>query len=78
MKNITKNLETLLKTAFQNAGFGLEKITISPCTMIDMGDFQCNDALSGAKKFGTAPRIIAQKVVESLPQNDIIQTASVA
>ncbi|MFQ6749391.1 MAG: arginine--tRNA ligase [Clostridia bacterium] len=78
MKNITKNLETLLKTAFQNAGFGLEKITISPCTMIDMGDFQCNDALSGAKKFGTAPRIIAQKVVESLPHNDIIQSAEVA
>ena len=77
MKKIIKSLENLLATAFEDAGFQIEP-TVVVCGMPALGDFQCNSALAGAKQFATSPMVIAQKVLEHIPQNNIIESASLA
>lgn len=78
MINTTQQLSKLLRTAFENAGFFAENITVNPCSISSLGDFQCNSALSLAKKFGKPPMEIAQKVIENMPENSVIHSLSVA
>ena len=78
MDKIIKELESVFKNAFKNAGFATEGVVVQPCTLINLGDFQCSAPLAMAKKCGKPPMEIAQKVVENLCTNNIIKTAQVA
>ncbi|MCA9334213.1 arginine--tRNA ligase [Candidatus Saccharibacteria bacterium] len=42
------------------------------------GDFACNVALQLAKKVGQNPREVAEKILDSLPTNDLIDSVAVA
>ena len=69
MKNLNDSIKELFEIAFKNAGFENVDVAILPCNLANMGDFQCNNALSIAKVYGKSPRDIALKVLENIPDN---------
>ena len=75
MNKFLQDLTTLIKTAFLNAGFD-EEVVVSDCAIAELGDFQCQSALALAKKYRMSPLMIAQKVVENLPENKLIKLIS--
>ena len=78
MKNLNDSIKELFEIAFKNAGFENVDVAILPCNLANMGDFQCNNALSIAKVYGKSPRDIAQKVLENIPDNEIICDCNIA
>ena len=75
MNKFIQDLTKLIKTAFANAGFD-EEVVVSDCAIAELGDFQCQSALALAKKYRMSPLMIAQRVVESLPENNLIKSIS--
>ena len=75
MNKFLQDLATLIKTAFLNAGFD-EEVVVSDCAIAELGDFQCQTALALAKKYRMSPLMIAQKVIENLPENKLIKSIS--
>ncbi|MGN0855761.1 MAG: arginine--tRNA ligase [Kiritimatiellia bacterium] len=61
-------LTAIVKAAFEKAfpGEGFPGVRVVPATDPKFGDYQCNDALKCAKRFGMNPRQAAQKVVDNL------------
>lgn len=78
MKYLIEILNENLKSTFKDAGFEIEKVNAQPCSMPELGDYQCNDCLSMAKQYKMSPMIIAQKVVEHLKNSEIIGSCTVA
>lgn len=78
MNKIIEELNSTIKTAFINAGFDVENISVQPCSISSLGDFQCSSALALAKQFSKAPLFIAEEVIKHLPQNSIIASAELA
>ena len=73
-------LTTILKNAFAAAfpGEGFDEVRVLPATDPKFGDYQCNDALKYAKRFGMKPRDIAAKVVENLKDCDAFEKVEIA
>lgn len=68
MKKITSILTEIVAEAFAAAGYdpALGAVTVSD--RLDLCQFQCNGALSGAKIYRKAPIMIAREVVEKLSE----------
>ena len=62
------NLSQMVQGAFEKAfpGEDFSFVRVVPATDPKFGDYQCNDALKIAKKFGMKPRDAAAKVVEQI------------
>ncbi|MBR2983476.1 MAG: arginine--tRNA ligase [Kiritimatiellae bacterium] len=62
------NLSQMVKGAFEKAfpGGDFSFVRVVPATDPRFGDYQCNDALKIAGKFGMKPRDAAQKVAENI------------
>lgn len=75
MTLIENKVNTIVKSAFEKAGYNDELLGVKPSTH---ADFQCNDALPLAKKAGKNPREIANAIVENLRDNDVIESAEIA
>ena len=61
-------LSDIVKAAFEKAfpGENFDFVRVVPATDPRFGDYQCNDALKLAKKFGMKPRDVAAKVAENM------------
>ena len=57
--SIIKELTASLKEIVNNAGYEVENLILQPSGRKDLGQFQINDAMPLAKKYGKAPRMIA-------------------
>lgn len=68
MKKLTKRLTETVSEAFERCGYdpALGAVTVSD--RLDLCQFQCNGALSGAKLYHKAPIMIARDVVEKLSE----------
>ena len=71
MKQILELLDAEMSAAFAKAGYDecVTKVTIS--NRPDLCEYQCNGAMSGAKKYHKAPIMIANDVVAALEGNTI-------
>lgn len=72
MKLVTNLLSNIFKTAFSECGYdeALGQVVVS--NRLDLCQFQCNGALSGAKQYRKSPLLIAKEVSAHIPENDII------
>ena len=61
-------LSDTVRAAFEAAfpGEDFSSIRVVPATDAKFGDYQCNDALKTAKKFGLKPRDAAQRIADAL------------
>ena len=77
MKFITDLLSNIFMTAFSQCGYdkALGKVVVS--NRLDLCQFQCNGALSGAKQYRKSPLLIAKEVVAHIPENEMIGSLEV-
>ncbi len=75
MKKLTDRLTAAVSAAFEKCGYdpALGAVTVS--NRMDLCQFQCNGALSGAKIYRKAPIMIAKDVAEALSGSEIFSKA---
>ena len=74
IKNITKELENIVK----QAGYEVDNLVLQPSGRKDLGQYQLNDAMPLAKKYGKNPRMIAEDIVKILEQDDRFTNINIA
>ena len=77
MKLVTEILSNVFKTAFSECGYDetLGQVVVS--NRLDLCQFQCNGALSGAKQYRKSPLLIAKEVTDHIPENEMIDSLEV-
>ena len=77
MKLVTELLSNVFKTAFSECGYDetLGQVVVS--NRLDLCQFQCNGALSGAKQYRKSPLLIAKEVTDHIPENEMIDSLEV-
>lgn len=74
IKNITKELENIVK----QAGYEVENLVLQQSGRKDLGQYQLNDAMPLAKKYGKNPRMIAEDIVKILEQDKRFTNVNIA
>lgn len=77
-QTLLETLTTQFETAFEKAGFDRDLGQVVVSNRRDIGQFQCNGAMPGAKRHGKAPRDIAQAVLDNLEQKGIFTKLELA
>ena len=67
--SIIKELTASLKDLVKEAGYEVENLNLQPSGRKDLGQYQLNDAMTLAKKYGKNPRMIAEDIVRII-END--------
>lgn len=70
MKKIIDEISSIVKAAFENAGYDKKYGNISLSNRPDLCQYQCNGAMPAGKEYKKAPVIIANDVVEILEKDD--------
>lgn len=78
MEKFIQKLSTIAGDVFEKCGYDKDYGKISVSDRPDLCQFQCNGALSAAKKFKKPPFKIAGEVVEALKSLDIFESVSTA
>ena len=74
IKNITKDLENLVK----QAGYEVDSLVLQPSGRKDLGQYQLNDAMTLAKKYGKNPRMIAEDIAKVLETDSRFTNINIA
>ena len=77
MKYLTEILTEKVGNAFEGAGYERELGVVNESNRPDLCEFQCNGALSGAKKYKKNPIEIAQKVQNGLKDDPAFSSVEV-
>ncbi|XP_073689167.1 arginine--tRNA ligase, cytoplasmic-like, partial [Garra rufa] len=85
MLNINHRLQQIFGEAISTAFPGLENppLTVTPNQQAKFGDYQCNSAMAmaqmmKAKGQKVSPREIAEKIVQNIPNNELIERTEIA
>ncbi|RXN11590.1 arginine--tRNA cytoplasmic [Labeo rohita] len=85
MLNINQRLQQIFGEAISTAYPGLENppLTVTPNQQAKFGDYQCNSAMAMAQMMKTksqkvSPREIAEKIVQNIPNNELIERTEIA
>ena len=75
MERIIDNISEIMMEAFEKSGYDRKYGRVSVSNRPDLCEFQCNGAMAAAKEYKCAPIQIAQKVLETLGNNDSFSRA---
>lgn len=75
-KQISNIFENAVKKIYSE--YDLKPIEISAATNEKFGDFQTNIAMMNSKIIGKNPRVIAEEVINTISENDIIEKLEIA
>ncbi|XP_042195960.1 arginine--tRNA ligase, cytoplasmic-like [Callorhinchus milii] len=85
LTNINETLQTIFSVAINVAFPDLENppLVVAPNQQPKFGDYQCNSAMAIAQLLKSKgqkvnPREIAQNIVNSIPQNEVIEKLEIA
>ncbi|XP_059382648.1 arginine--tRNA ligase, cytoplasmic [Carassius carassius] len=85
MLNINQHLQQIFGDAINTAYPGIENppLTVTPNQQAKFGDYQCNSAMAmaqmmKAKGQKVSPREIAEKIVQYIPNNELIERTEIA
>lgn len=76
--SIIKNVEQKLKEIIAKSGYELENVVLQESGRRDLGEYQLNDAMQLAKKYGKAPREIANDIVKELEKESMFTNINIA
>ena len=76
--SIIKKLNSEIKDALKSLNYDIENITLLPCKVKELGDFQINEAMPLAKKVGKNPRKIAEDIIEILKNKSQFTNLNIA
>ena len=77
MKDLQNELSSVLAKAFEAAGYDPALAVVKPSDRPDLCEYQCNGAMAGAKLYHKAPFMIAEDVLNHMPENGVIGRAEV-
>lgn len=77
MKLLTNLLSTIVTSAFTECGYDAVLGQVAVSDRLDLCQFQCNGAFSGAKLYKKPPLAIANEVVSRIQMNDMLEKAEV-
>lgn len=77
MKLVTELLSNVFMTAFSECGYDEVFGQVVVSNRLDLCQFQCNGALSGAKQYRKSPLLIAKEVTAHIPENEMIGSLEV-
>jgi arginyl-tRNA synthetase len=75
-KKIESYLLNAIKETFEN--IEIDEVSIQPSNNLKFGDYQTNFAMVNAKKIGDNPRKIAEKIINNIKENEIIEKIEIA
>ena len=78
MDKFIEKISYIVSTKFKENGYDKQYGKVNVSNRPDLCQFQCNGALAAAKKYGKAPRNIAEEVVESLNSLNTFEEISIA
>lgn len=67
--SILKTLTSELEHTIKNIGYEIEHLNLQVSGRPDLGQYQINDAMTLAKKYGKNPRMIAEEIVQELQKD---------
>lgn len=73
-----KKVENIIKDVFVSLGYDVDKITLVKSSRSDLGDYQINDCMMLAKRYGKNPRDIALDICSKLEDNEYFCNVNVA
>lgn len=76
--SIIKELNKDIKDIVEKAGYQVENLTLQPSGRRDLGQYQINDAMTLAKQYKKAPRMIAEDIVKELEKDDRFTNLNIA
>ena len=76
--SIIKKINDDLKESLKHLGYDVENINLLPSKVKELGDFQINEAMPLAKKYGKNPREIAQEIVKELEKDNKFTNINIA
>lgn len=71
-------LEDKVKSIFELCGYEVEHINFVSSSRVDLGDYQINDCMALAKKYGKNPREIAEEIKSKLVLDDYFCNVNIA
>ncbi len=74
MTNIICDLSEIVSGAFKACGYDEKLGEVSVSDRLDLCQFQCNGAFSGAKQYKKSPFVIAEEVTQKLCDNKIFKS----
>lgn len=77
MKLLTNLLSIIVTSAFTECGYDAVLGQVAVSDRLDLCQFQCNGAFSGAKLYKKPPLAIANEVVSRIQMNDMLEKAEV-
>ena len=78
MNALLETLSAEMTDAFKRAGYESENAAVRESSRPDLCEFQCNAAMAAAKKYHTAPLLIAQAVAEALRESSVFSEVTAA
>lgn len=76
--SIIKKINDDLKESLKHLGYDVENINLLPSKVKELGDFQINEAMPLAKKYGKNPRAIAEEIVEEIKKDSKFTNINIA
>lgn len=73
-----KNLEKKILDIYKECGYETEEVQFLPSNRKDLGEYQLNDAMKFAKKYGQNPISIAEKIVDRLKKEEEFANINIA
>ena len=74
IKTLTKDLQKIVS----QAGYEVENLILQPSGRKDLGQYQLNDAMTLAKKYGKNPRMIAEDIAKELEKDNRFTNINIA
>jgi len=78
MTSLRTRITDLFRDAFQAAGLDSSNVTVEVSQRPELGQFQCNGALPAAKIRQENPRVVAQSIIDAVPEREIFADLSIA
>lgn len=76
--SLIKTLEKEIKNIIESSGYNLENFVLQPSSRPDLGQYQINDSMVLAKKYGKNPRDIATDIVKELEKDKRFTNINIA
>ena len=76
--SIIKELEKDIEKIINEIGYTTDNFILEVSKRKDLGDYQINDCMNLAKKYGKNPRVIAEEIVEKLQEDSRLKNINIA
>ena len=76
--SLIKTIEKEIKNIIESSGYSLENFVLQPSSRTDLGQYQINDSMVLAKKYGKNPRDVATDIVKELEKDKRFKNINIA